>query len=84
MLGIQQGSRNIHAQPDSDKESSNEEELLNLRADIVDESGCIPDLSPDTSGQQHSVCVPSDDVKSVLLGSHKCVLEDILLALLRK
>ena len=57
-----------------------DDELLNLRADIVDESGHTTQIS---SGQDGTlVHTGSNEIKCVLLGSHKCVLEDILIALL--
>ena len=84
VLGILQGGAHLHtALPyESDHESSDEEEVLNLRADIVDESRRTPQIPGDSSGEDPSIHVSADDVKSILLGSHKFVLEDVLIALL--
>ena len=65
-----------------DEDNGNEEpddELLNLRADIVDESDRVPLTSTDLPYNRHPVC--AEEVRSVL-GSHHFVLEDILISLL--
>ena len=66
-------------------ESTNEddESLLNLRTELMDES----DRTPDTSGLNFNVHsrhdhVSADDIKALLLSSHKYILEEILIALL--
>ena len=67
----------------SDQESSMEdEEILNIRADMVDESGRSPDVVPESGDTQQSMPVNADDVKRVLFGSHKALIEDIQIALL--
>ena len=66
-----------------DEDNGNEEpddELLNLRADIVDESDLVPLTSTDLPYNRHPVC--AEEVRSVLLGSHHFILEDILISLL--
>ena len=69
VLGILQGGTHFHtALPyESDHESSDEEEVLNLRADIVDESRHTPQILGDSSGEDPSIYVSADDVKSILL-----------------
>ena len=66
-------------------ESTNEddESLLNLRTELMDES----DRTPDTSELHFNVhsChdhISADDIKALLLISHKYILEEILIALL--
>ena len=64
---------------DSDEESSMEDEhLLNIRSDMVDESGRSPALSTATP----LICATANNIRNVLLGSHKSMMEDILIALL--
>ena len=57
-----------------------DDELLNLRADIVDESSCTTQISTGEDGA--FIHTGPNEIKSLLLGSHKCLLEDILIALL--
>ena len=59
-----------------------DEEILNIRSDIVDESDHSPDWPPDISPDDTSECESSTEIRNVLLGSHKSVLEDILITLL--
>ena len=66
-------------------EDTNEDDksLMNLRTELMDES----DRTPDTSGLNLNVhaChdhVSADDIKALLLSSHKYILEEILIALL--
>ena len=49
---------------------------------MVDESGRSPDVAPDSGESQQAVAVNGDDVKRVLFGSHKALLDDILITLL--
>ena len=59
-----------------------DEETLNIRANMVDESGRSPDVAPESGVTQQSMPINADDVKRVLFGSHKVLIEDILIALL--
>ena len=79
------GKRRIPSVPDdSDEEfdDDNYEQLLNLRADIVDESDRIPHTSSDFLYDDYAQHVSAKDIKDVLLGSHQFILEDILISLL--
>ena len=60
------------------EDQTQDDELLNIRADIVDESDCNPNLltSPDNGQLLH---VTSNDIRDFLLGSHKNITEDILI-----
>ena len=84
LLPVNRGcSKGAMNEDDSDQESSMEdEEILNIRADMVDESGRSPDVAPELGDTQQSMPVNADDVKRVLFGSHKVLIEDILIALL--
>ena len=63
------------------EDQTQDDELLNIRADIVDEYDRNPNLStsPDNGQPLH---VTSNDIRDVLLGSHKNITEDILISLL--
>ena len=73
--------------PTTDSDESEEsvdqmqdDELLSIRADIVDESDRNPNLStsPDNGQPLH---VTSNNIRDVLLASHKNIMEDILISL---
>ena len=77
-------SARIPSVPDaSDAESGDEDDdVLNLRADIVDESDRTPPTATASPDDGRSIHVSAADIRAVLLGSHKYLLEDILIALL--
>ena len=87
VLGLHKAGKSGHlkATHDGHISSDNEEpdeEILNIRSNIVDESDHSPDWPPDISPDDTSECVSSTEIRNVLLGSHKSVLEDILIILL--
>ena len=80
------GKRRIPSVPDDSDEAfddDNYEQLLNLRADIVDESDQIPHTSSDFLYDDYVQHVSAKDFKDILLGSHQFILEDILISLRR-
>ena len=79
------GKRRIPSVPDDSNEEfddDNYEQLLNLRADIVDESDQIPHTSSDFLDDDYAKHVSAKDIKNILLGSHQFILEDILISFL--
>ena len=84
VLGIDHTAVRQQNRHDSDIESDADEDdnFLNLRSDVVDESERTPDISTQDQDQQTVVLVSAKDIKSVLLGSHKHILEEILITLL--
>ena len=70
LLPVNHGrSKGAMNKDDSDQESSmGDEEILNIRADMVDESGRSPDVAPELGDTQQSMPVNADDVKRVLFG----------------
>ena len=85
ILGLQEPNTLSHDEhpltEDTDEMPYGEDdELLNLRADIIDESGHTTQIS--TAEYGTLLYSSPNEIKSVLLGSHQCVLKDILIALL--
>ena len=66
---------------ESEDQMKDDEEVLNIRTDMVDKSDHNPNLStsPDNGQPLH---VTSNDIRDVLLGSHKSITEDIPISLL--
>ena len=80
-LGIERPTS--QQQNDFDMESDGDDDnddIRNLRSEVVDESERTPDIS--TQQQEPTPRVSAQEIKYILLGSHQHILEDILIHLL--
>ena len=86
MLGLHLPVTTDHSKPthvdDTSSDEDADDEILNIRTDIVDETDHAPDVTPDIVTDDTSNIVSANDMGNVLLDSHKSLLEDILITLL--
>ena len=86
MLGLHLPVTTDHSKPthvdDTPSDEDAGDKILNIRTDIVDETDRAPDVTPDIASDDTSNIVSANEIRSVLLYSHKSLLEDILIMLL--